>query len=532
MKKLIYTLPLLLALGACSNEEVATPDPTQTPQSEGYYLTMNFSVPAEFSQTRATQAQDPALEKEILIEKLDVYLIDADATQTGSEPAHTKDNVLWAATNITHDGAINFVTEKEPTDNRYDNTYNVKIKITDIDDFAGKVMRHNLSVLVIANNDKMAEATITSMNVGAAPSTETFTFSGVKECGAAGAVLPMTSHNYSDNTITAFKTATTVAEVKSKFQPNGTELIYNLTHGTNGVTGDNKPIDVERAVARLDFGTNAEWNYDLNDGETGGRAMTIKLNSLTPFNVNNISYVFRHGNNGTATSAAETWTMFGNTASNAWIADPTWNTTNGLGKTQPAINYLVTTGDSYSINTNPDGTPAINLKSSPEAGTYYPWIYISENTIPTTGLMAKEADKLHTYATGVRFRFEIVDNDGNVVTSETNEEKLPLGVTFAGERNAQLQVTLFGSDTTQIFEGEGEGENEKHYYLDYYGYINHEEISSTGLVAMNYAIVRNTVYQMKINKITSLPKPKDVTYWLTLDINVLKWDKRTVEFEF
>ncbi|MCH5231346.1 MAG: fimbria major subunit [Muribaculaceae bacterium] len=520
MKKLIYTLPLLLALGACSNDDVTAPDPTPTPQSEGYYLTMNLTVPVDMKSTKSTTVSGggssdgtlEGVENEWTIETVDLYLL-----KSGDK------SVLKSYKGITNAGDNK--VEKKDAASGMDATYHVEYKLDDVDAFATAVAGNTICMVVICNPDQYASGLdLSSMDQK---------FTGIiQEFGTdrKGKKMPMGSIAYSSD-IEDFKDITgedpeKKLGVRSKFAPEKGKLVYNLSKGGNAVS-------VERAYARLDLAIADK--YDLYDGiqsDENKSGIQLAMYSAQVINANTKtgtegSYVLRHRNEGTLTSAGSTIKPFGNEGHGSdnvytWVADGTWS-----GNSKNAA--LLSNGTADEITTIK--TYATNEYQNT---TYYSWCYVPENTIPSTDLMSP--DNLKTNATGVTFNFEILqkDSESEVVTYETPADKLPTYVQadYENGKITHLYITLPKTGKTQTFEPIAEeGANKGKIFLTYTGFITHNQ-ESNGIAPMHYGVVRNNVYQMKVNKIENLPNGTDAEYYLQLDINVLQWNRRVVGFDF
>ena len=544
MKKIIYSLPLLLALGACSSEEGLTPEVPSTPEgNSGYYLTMKFDVPTELAGTRAGETLGGE-DNEWKLTSIDLYLLDNEATG--------KYNVLWkkegiavtnSPTNPTGTGVVN-------------KKYNVKTQLsitTGNDELAalGELKGHDVTVLVVCNPDQYNG--YTKFNKGENVVGKTYSLPLTVEdgtptaaildfgTGTGGQEMPMSNHNASA-VITAFKGLqgtgeALTAEIRNLFTIENGDYIYNLTSGT-----DNE-IAVERAVARLDLSPNTTegnfkgtFKYDLNDGTYGDSGINLELYSVQPFNVNNTSYIVRHGSEtGDAEAAKSALTLWGAGDANAnWIGDPNWGEFSTSSyfteSTRPVYNQLSKNGNIFSIptgdNTNdPTIVSSTFTSSRHQTGDYYNWCYVTENTLPSITAMA--SDGLELNATGVLFKFQVLDTEGHAITTTTESTKFPTGVAKTSE--GKLVVVL--QRTGKKMEIAPEGND---YFMAYPGYITHnpKDSSASTLNPMNYGVVRNTVYQLKVNSISTLPDPEDPDYYLTLDINVLNWKSKQVGFEF
>lgn len=528
MKKIIYSLPLLLALGACSSEEGLTPEVPSTGGEGNYYLTMNLAVPTDMKSTRSTTENNGSSSDGLLggtdaeneVTALDLYIIDSD----------TK-GVLKAYKGVKDGDNGNTLSAPTTPNSNKDKTYNVSIQLStsdEVDAFATAVATHNISLIVVCNPEQFGSPELSNLDVK---------FDGtITDFGTAGKTMPMASVAHT-TPITEFKEISTVSGVRALFTADNGNFYYDLTPDS-GTTNNANAIDVERAVARLDLAV-AD-TYKLMDGVDGPESgIELSMYSVTPFNVNNKSYVFRHtaaGNDAAANTAAA---LFGSEKGNSgytWVADPSW--TFGTSDFTKDVNYLTVNTLDYSdkpyVVTSPiaDSEKTITeiktrTPDTYDGTSYYPWCYVSENTIPSVSLMETDLEK---NATGVLFKFQIKNKSKNgVITKTTPDSELPKYVTVekTGDEISALYITLPQSGKTEKFEPDTDG----NIFLTYCGFITHNQ-GSNSIAAMNYGVVRNNVYQMKVNKIENLPAPDDAQYYLKLDINVLKWNRRTVGFDF
>lgn len=544
MKKIIYSLPLLLALGACSSEEGLTPEVPSTPEGNGgYYLTMKFDVPTELAATRTGEILGGE-ENEWKLTSIDLYLLD-------NNEGEGKYNVLWKKEGIAVSGGT--TVESEDVNQKY----NVKAKLSidsDNDELAalGKLKGHNVTVLVVGNPDQYNGYTKFDLDENVVGKTYSLPLAAVEGAPTeamldfgtenGGKEMPMSNHNASA-VITAFQGLqgtgeALTAEIRALFEIENGDYIYNLTSGT-----DNE-ISVERAVARLDLSPNTKdgdfkgtFKYDLLDGNYGDSGINLELYSVQPFNVNNTSYIVRHGSvTGDAEAAKSALTLWGAGDANAhWIGDPNWGQFTASSpyfteSTRPVYNQLSKTGNIFSIptglNTNEPTVVSTTFTSSRhQTEGCYNWCYVTENTLPSITAMASEG--LEANATGVLFKFQVLDTEGKAITTKTESTKFPTGVAKTSE--GKLVVVL--QQTGKKMEIAPEGTD---YFLAYPGYITHNPKASSAstLNPMNYGVVRNTVYQLKVNSISTLPDPEDPDYYLTLDINVLNWKSKQVGFDF
>ncbi|MCH5231347.1 MAG: fimbria major subunit [Muribaculaceae bacterium] len=534
-------------------------------QNPAYYIEVNVQVPQDLK-TRDGEpiTDDLAAENECKIESIDLYFLQAeDEMQTvdGVTSVKVKKNtVLYALQKGDSDQFID-----NGTDSEGQQQYTVKMKM-DSNRFSGlaRLAGKTVNLLAVCNP-------LGTINEGenAEPGTFQFTTELFHQSGEGcnGKVLPMANTGYYP--IDNFKdcsgddTEAIIAQIKTLFHPVGSDLIHKL--------GD--PLEVERSVARLDLKDNTrgthhtaeEWTYTiLND-------LYIKLDGLLPFNVNRSSFIARHvAGSDDAEEAAENYFFLErpqeseHNYSKIWFADPTWqwnitgdnpNTYSKVASTDPNAEnhyeiplsidedgacYLspLYTGNFTSISsfTGNGHTP---IKE------HYPFTYISENTIPKASMWAsdEETNELPKYATGVAFRFKLLETDGETpltVSSFSEDEpagaseesKIPSVIRF-DEEDESIRIT--NSEGNYIIvkpEGAPGATNDKrYYYITYYGFIDHGDTANGSPMA--YSVVRNTVYQMSINDVTDIPQPKEPdSFFLALEIKVLAWVKRDITVTF
>ena len=500
MKKLRFFLPLaaLGLLASCANEEVNMPN---EPQGEpgGVYLTFNLDMPG----TRAAGDYLSGTANEEAIDDLTLLFVDSEGTDKDKVRAKIELTELTVSANST-------------ANDRIDATVTVKQKA---DDYLGELYNcvgHKVKVLAYANKAQFGTPDITSsatapgaivgteFNISTSTNIGSFLGSGAKTENQ-GKTMPMASINYaqsgsSDLVVNAFENLTgnlsgTLAQTEAKkaFTGEGEELTLNL--GT---------IDLERAVARLDIkdvNNGTAWTYNLMDGKNGpDSGIDLQLYSILPVNINPSSYIFHQ----TASPSAETVSFLGAESNTNYYVDPTWNYSSGWTKTLTGVTGITATQVS-----------SLTTASYDLVDGYFPWYYVSENTLPANNLTLSEV------ATGVKFRFQVLDKNKTVITPSSSKGNLPTGVTIGEGTNnkSTLTIVLPNSNMQQTFE-----EEDGAFYVDYYGYVEHD---TNG---MKNGVVRNNVYQLSITSISSLPNGNGVKYFLTMNVNVLSWTKRTNGF--
>lgn len=358
-------------------------------------------------------------------------------------------------------------------------------------------------------------------------------------------------------------------------------------------------LELERGVARLEYkdvrpSTTNEFTSKANVFEIEQLSgIYLQLYSMAPFNVNSQSYLFKHtapGNLDEATGAPnllghekDSESYEGRPDGYNWIAAPDWTFSDGVYTFGSRTLYnplsLSRGEDEYYVDeaslVNHNATGTVFMKDLDAEGTYkssngyYPWCYVSENTLYSTELM-KSPQKLTDettqedyidlmvakYATGVTFKFILLDKEGNplqyeagpaesvVESGEEEESKYPENVANSVTDGNENWITITDPtngkwvdvkpETVTIIDNNGEEKEITAYCLNYIACIVHNEPpEGKDYAPMQYGIVRNNTYQMSINKVEYIPLPQDPkTYFLQLNVKVQPWNKHEVEFEF
>ena len=352
------------------------------------------------------------------------------------------------------------------------------------------------------------------------------------------------------------------------------EKIFNRPYeGSDAKPGDKKyaftsPLSLERMVARVDFKGNTlkigetdyPYLYKLPNAESSIEACNstdggvyLKLSDLTLKNVLGSAYLFRHTAIGTKTNVenvandVEPFKVENDNTNDAenfyrWIASSEWGKSAETKawysldptSTPESIGKWLTSGDSYVANT----------------GGYSPWYYINENTVANIKFM-----NLNN-STYIEFKFELWDATTHEpyvkpTTDETqsvaNEGEEPEGgETETEEPEEEIRITLTSGDKSGFYKVLEKDKVTGHYYLKYkYLIPHHLPINPSGsvdgdsgkfdgdLAPMQYAIVRNNIYQIGLTGITSLPHPNEPdNLFLAIDLKVLSWVRRDIDVVF
>lgn len=579
--KKLYKVKSRLAIGAalmglilfsgCREDVIDEPGINFTPGGSQYYFSIDLNVPENATTRSFTTSEGNAghtsdsdndilngTSTESLVEKADLFFCDTDY------------NVLLKLSAIKH--ASN------------GSKYTMRAQVEDINDLT-KIKGQDLQLVVVCNPTDVS-SNFAKDNQGGKDGTFSFTdvtASPLGDFGKDGNSMPMT--NVSEYPIEVFKNITTddtnelLAQLRALFLPSEDVLVCKL--------GD--ALSVERAVARLDLkdrtsGNN--WTYTVGEGTSNAGQLKIKMYSVQPFNVNKSSYVLRHRSNGTNEKADAEIGLFGNEKGDTpniytWVAGSDWSstlpytkTTNFLNKLDPEDKYLIKNNGSASnageLTISYITTTDYNLKRNPQDG-YYPCFYVSENTLPNINLMNE--DNLPNNATGVAFKFEILDKNNSSMTIYTPTESYPAEVAICIDEDEEEEST---EDPGTQVDLEDEGDTEPgevvtrkikitmndgkwmdveaaadgKFYLTYYGFIRHNDVTITSTETnvtdsgtetvevikpgpMRYAVVRNNVYQMHIKNIENLPFPEEPkNLYLALEIRVLAWARHDISVVF
>ena len=497
MKKLIYALPLVLALGACSNEESVTA-PVETEDS-GIYLTLTASLPGTRSTTGVDGASsDLTLEgtaAENELKKVSVFFFKEGTSATDLSNALTG--------SVDFEGSTQIVVGDG----------NVTLKKSISTDDLGKLVGEKLHIYVVGNPATIASlsltdpsaASFTAANVGVNP------FLAFNNGNTVGQTMPFVNH--ADYTVDLKAIDNIYAVLK---EVSG-EQIFDISNGSGDYTTGGGVLSLERALARIDFVPNAAGDkYDLTNDLDNHKLELTKLQLVNLYNGS--TYLFRHTLEGTTASAygssGKSITLFGAEGAISggynWVAGPEWNT--GTSASNSSLTNKITkssSGKTFEIVGTNDGIALSDLKVDgrkyDSSAAIYSLGYVLENTIPTTELMNNTNRWEH--ATGIAFTFKVCDNSGNALT-----------------QNGNLRIRM-QSGSYQDIEW-----NEDGYYLTYFGFIQH---NGTSGAPMEYAIVRNNVYQLSIGTISTLPDPTQIsTMYLQLNVKVLPWVLRKNEFSW
>ena len=526
-------ISLLLFFVSCSlvDEKITEPEQPGTSAVSDLYITLTLSLPNQVEETRAPETNEDGnsgnylggAENEIKLETATLYLYDIHDNSDNrivdflyQESAPTKAPDPDATYKIVYKIPIKTFklwSEKE---------YGLAIVGNEGKDYSG--LSHNLI------SQGMMNATFKLSNVEDLPIGD-FGDEKNSEGQNVGKVMPLVN-----------KSAIPIVFPKIEDGMTDEQIIRFLeTHFGRDEKNNNlkllkdQVVELERAVARIDVrdkdrgNESTPWVYQIGQND-----FKIKLHELQVFNVNSISYLFRH----TSTDGTNI-SLFGiendkESALYTWIAGPDWSASGGsfTKNADGLLNPLETENKEESkiingIKVSNASYPGeilietLNSRSNTKDG-YKPWCYVTENTIPSVDLMSEE-NRLD-YATGVAFTFQILGTNGEALKYDDNGIYYPNGITNATQANS-IRLTDKAGNWIEV-----EPASDGNYYLTYYYFIRHNDPLSDKIDPMELAIVRNNVYELMVKSVSNLPNPNEPeSYYLDVDIRVLSWVKHDVE---
>lgn len=336
--------------------------------------------------------------------------------------------------------------------------------------------------------------------------------------------------------------------------PSKTDLVQ---YSTADNPCDLGKIKVERTAARFDYAAQATQHFTVEAekvSETETKPLFgVTLTELAMFNISEECYKLRRVSDD-GTNANGAWDLFGKETPANYVVDTDYAAKTDLNTTLQWTKISdMTTADLWVESADPKVEP-----------DYYIWRYGVENTIP----QGNGDEQKEKYATGVVFKGEITAEadapQGIKDVLEAGED--PIYVynhkTLYGTWNqvlaAAAQDEMLKAAVDQVLQTYGEGQIEpdsenwktalagasflqykpnaetKKYEI-YYNYYNRHNDNGDSQVSCNmeFAVVRNNVYKLKVSGITAYgtPEPKEpgddpieesVTYFKVC-VQVLPW---------
>lgn len=488
---------LVLLLNACIiNEKYPDLIDKDTPTNNTYYFKLTVTVPKE---SRGA-------------ENTDEFLIGS-----GNESELKNAEIYFCEDNeILLQLTCNKIIENE-TSNNFDKIYSLSAQINNISDLT-KLVGKNIQLFVIGNYDFLSH-NFKSTN----PSKATFEITDINSCPIGnfkteGKILPLVNANEIN--------IKTFSSINNKDEALNLKAIQELFEGGENEFSFYLPsVDLERTVARIDIADksqNNNWIYSI-----GTSNINIKLYELQVFNVNPLSYLFRHIIKYPYDNT-ESLKLFGSekTTTNDIVVtvSPNWQQRIEL------FNPLIYDSETHIKNgvNGENGKISITdfqyneysyLKGNKR---FFPWRYITENTIPPS------ITELETNATGIAFTFQILGADNSSLEFSEEKNNYPEGISNSNSTNYGIIVKDSNGSWIEV------NSNDNHYYLTYFAYIVHNDNKDPNIIGpMEFAILRNTVYQISVNSVKNLPNPKDPdSYFVNLDIHVLPWHRHDINMSW
>lgn len=479
-----------------------------------------------------------------------------------------------------------------PTTSKGETKYTVKTQVipNDLKMLAGK----NLQLLVVANEDTH------NFNNHSENSSYTGTFSPIQAfmtandpdasplglVGEDGKKVPFANYE-------AYPVDFSKLEYKND-DDQFLEDIYKLLNEQNEInlSKENGDLQLERMVARIDLRPEKGANdLPYNVYQIGNVTdLYGELTEMQVFNLAKDMYIFRHTIAGNATKAnfqsyndipsnvkifgkensnvnfgSSTIPEGGDASSYKWIADPDWVSKlyaiEAWGQYYRAgiYNNELTKDNNgpYHINSDKGKITTTELfgeNKDSYSYTYHPWIYLPENTQPSIKAMSKG------FCSGIAFRVVMCNREGTPLTEDnfTMENEAPgdeqPDATADGEETpkvgtlSRIGSTDFynikiGNDESYAEAIKDDEDNITGFALTYYYFIRHN-VSDGHVLGqvepMQFAVVRNNVYQISVGKLNGLPEkfiPGDPAEpqnnpAILVNLNVLSWAKHKIDMEW
>lgn len=521
---------LMTGLSSCSSEELADSPPKLTPELLNLELSLNIPVSTRSYTEPEGNSNDGILKSEIesKIEKVNLYFCKVIADMDPSQ-----DEIIYTLTDITEIEESNEVDASE--------------------DYVVRKIKKSVRAIefaTIAQNKKLRLYVAANTNVGAINSVNsaTFSFTGIDAVplgiySTEGKYLPLVNKSASGIINFSGKSYKDILEILSGATENAIEL--NKTIGDNlGSFGD---IILERGVARIDYkdisrksgigetGLDSDGfpsgNHIYPLGETG---LYLKIVGFQPVNVSKGSYLFRHTTSGSNIMANHSSVFLFNiengnsnsltTSSYNWVADNDWPDKDGGFLNAPSMESGV-----YKLQGEWENMSNFNSLD------FTPWRYISENTIPSTDGMKQGV------STGVAFKVLVCNAKGDPLTEDdlsSSDSPWYGKIKVAKDTQGSSGLSLSYRGRTVCPDNET-----GNYYLTYYYWIRHNNSSEDNGVTdpMEFAVVRNNIYQLSVTKFGGLPReynPEDADETegqkdedLTLNVKVKAWDYYRIDVD-
>lgn len=587
--KYTFLAGLMAAFSGCSSDEPLDSGLGNEGTSDveaGYYLSLNINFPSTAVSGRSTTNGSgnsehgtlDAFESENTIKSAALYFFD------NTDDSKSKGKLLCYFSSSSSSGLeVGTVTTK---DNIVTCKLTQKVEAKDLIAIFGK----KLHIFAIINNSKVPTVTTYASNATSATQESNFLnfsfattennniFPRSFKKGFSSEGVPMSNYDYYTLDLTEIRDFTEdnvmqeAARLFNEKKGDGA-MLWDISkyNESKSIKGN---LDIERSIARIDYKAGqtdnvyklAQHTMSLKNGDSSTPAdVYLKVVSMQLFNVNSSSYFFRQavdGDNSKATyNNAFILVPFGKenggeSGKYNWIADPKWDTkqtttvTEGSFSSPESLGYLfpsLGSGTTWNLAKNDsyikleDINTWLNDRNNTEAkkitGGYYPWYYITENTVPSKSKMTIP------FCTGIEFKMQLCkkvnNNEYIALTQDDSADETNKSIRILRTSDSYYQDTYYSE---AVNDGDPAG-----YYLTYKFLIPHNYASgssvngNTGvdgnntesLQPMQIGVVRNNVYQLSLTNIKNLPDPHEPdNFNMVVNISVLAWTKRDISVTF
>lgn len=473
-----------VALTSCSDEPAS--NASNASDGETLILELNMVMPfssRSYTQDNGTSSNNtlPGNPKENTLSTVNLYFAEVIKSDDTSQ-----DEVIYSLTGINGDDEIKDISVQ-------DGKITKKVtKKVDARHFAAMMAGKEIRLYVAGNCNPESFSK---------PAEASLSFSGIVNFGTDGGEVPLMNSAASSIMNFRNKTLNDILEAleekaKEKEQDPTIDLTDNSKSDLAGV-GSFGTVTLERAYARLDYKDGATGTephlYQL--GESG---LYLKITQMVPLNVAKEEYLFRHTAAGTKSAAGDAVSLFGTENGGGtgytWVADVDWATK----KTSTTIT------DGFFNDPKANDLVWTSLDNSFGKTAYKEWCYVAENTLPSVAKM------IQGLSTGVAFKVKLCNSNGSPATKAqlTASNAAWAGKLKFAESGSNLTIAdnRMGPIALEVKNGE--------FYLTYYYWIRHNDNSQSVSETdpMEFAVVRNNIYQLSVTKFQYLPfeyKPGD-----------------------
>ena len=481
-KKYIYGFvagfATLASLTSCSNDETSLP--SNGLATGNLTLQLNVSIPTD---TRSytdnggsnSGTLNPTGNYESNINSISLYF-----TKVTDDNDPSKDEIIYQFYDLT--------TGLTSTESNGVKNYTITKEVP-AREIATIFKDRKLRLYLVANTSTQSIA-----DLGAA----TLSFDGVKAVSGNTTYIPMTNASASGIVNFEGKTADDILAIVAKSTDKKTLDLTGVTDKDGNSLGGFNSIPLERSWARLDYKSGATGTPHLY--KLGNTNLYLKVDKMHVVNVSKNAYLFRHTAEATTATGADAGAnidkvvLFGNEGGSIynWIADTDWG-----GKT------AANTVSCWEQQNNLTSELWQSLNSSTFVNEYTPWCYVSENTLPSVSRM------IEGLSTGVAFKVILCKADGTPLNKAELTGVYDMGGPLSCvESNGKLLIK-----DNKYTEGMELSLEDGAYTLTYYYWIRHNDVSNSVEFTdpMEFAVVRNNVYQMSITSFNDLPRQYNET---------------------